>query len=687
MSGKDDSFVNDEPIATGPVRAQYHGDEALARSHLRDGRALLGRMKTNYGVNDRIARGEPGGHFRATKILGDGTRVEAFTNDGLDSVRITAPVQQQSRPEPVDTFSESTSYTPTPVDFEYEPDWPSKKEEEKAVRVAKYKPYLWIGVRIVKGDPPREWNPNHAPQKFAQRLHVCVWEPADSEDEEEVILSNRNDFELLYPPVLQYKEPESVYPLKHWEQHIPSDYVDPRADAGNFDGYPPEGLPTQIAYTDKKLVMIQPNNLYDIPMRVPDYDPRHDEDIEWDIMFISDPDNDLQLVDTVDEELKMEGSQSGGNYKVKICSVGGDCLQLNPVEVEIKIYIGKDDERHVGTHRFWIKEHTEYRMGIMPKGWFKEFEPWPDHPCDSCSYRAPDHGPNPHGNHWWQGMAVAGVPHFQEDTPEQDWLPPVIHFSKEDKVELPSTGFEPSTFFSRPDLCPGCAVTSTRYHQTWLVTPHLWWEYEPVTVCAGNTDTVLGPFIDEPHFAWTYKALSSLYGVLPDHAFARHNVQSVSFQSPDTGETLTLSVLVEPTLSTHPPEIVQTRWLAYTGIGGRCIGTSHDASYTSDTRTDILKWVTGGDNWSGFQAHFDNILGGPTSNTLFRLSWVITTTSDWNSSETSESLQFISNTAFEAGPFKVHNNPDARGEDVCARIEVWDWDDSEHANLPPNHQR
>jgi hypothetical protein len=660
----DDDLVYNESIATGPVRMQLYGDEALAESHMRNARAVLGKMKTAYGVNERMAAGEPGGYFRTQRIMADGTRIEAFTNDGLDSVRITAPVKREVVAPIPEPQGESTDFTPTPVDFEYEPEWPEKSEKKGKPPVLEFTPYLWIGVRIVSGSDPLESDEIKYPQKWAQQLHVCVWEPTPP-DEDPVILSNRNDFEPLVTPPLQHLEDKEVYPLQHWKQFIPSDFEDPRKEErANQDFDKP--LPTAIAYTDRKLVMIQPDNVYDVEMRVPNYDPRHDPDVKWDIMFISDPDNDLKLADTADPTVTMEADYSGGEYLIKVMCVGPDCHQLAPVEVEIMIIIGKDHEEIRDSKRFTIQEHTNYRMGIMPLGWFKEKQPAPDHPCDECNYRAQDYGPNPHADHWWQGMAVATVPPIQREVSQEEYFPPVISFSKDGVVEYPEPGFfEPAAFHDRAAICPGCNITSVRYFQDAFQTAQIWWEMQPNDACDYNTH-VLGDFFDSKHYVTVKKINYEVGGSKP-----YETMDGYTFSMPEGGDAA---------------PIVDEYTFAWTdGIGGRCVGKDHDPWYADVNYTELGELLF--NDTVAFIARMEQHFGGPPERTMAYSSWTITTETYANGDSSGERKSYISLGEFIGGPFNVHNNPDAKGYDICSKSERWTWSVLDIDNLPPNHQK
>lgn len=83
-------LVFDQPIETGPIRAEFYGDTEKAKGHITAGRKILGAVRNFYGVNQRMAEGEAGGFYRHLSQLEDGTQIEVLTNNGMDTVRIYA---------------------------------------------------------------------------------------------------------------------------------------------------------------------------------------------------------------------------------------------------------------------------------------------------------------------------------------------------------------------------------------------------------------------------------------------------------------------------------------------------------------------------------------------------------------------------------------------------------------------
>lgn len=87
---KQPDAVFDEQLATGWARIEFYGDRGKAAGFLTAARAQLGAMRTMYGVNARLADGESGGFYHATRTLPDGTTIQTITNNGQDTIRISA---------------------------------------------------------------------------------------------------------------------------------------------------------------------------------------------------------------------------------------------------------------------------------------------------------------------------------------------------------------------------------------------------------------------------------------------------------------------------------------------------------------------------------------------------------------------------------------------------------------------
>lgn len=157
--------MSNEPIYTGPLALQMAGDLEQAKGYERYGRRLLGTMLMISGVQERIARGEPGGFFRKSVTMDDGTRVSAMTNNGQHMLRIETPhagTQRDATNEvtSVSGSADGTVFVPTaeggfeppelpnpPILF---PDELEESEEQKKENIE----YLWIGVRSTTPNVP-----------------------------------------------------------------------------------------------------------------------------------------------------------------------------------------------------------------------------------------------------------------------------------------------------------------------------------------------------------------------------------------------------------------------------------------------------------------------------------------------------------------------------------------------------
>lgn len=356
-----------EPLVTGALRIELYGDERLAQQYVHQARRLLGAVRSQHGVDQRIGQGEPGGFYYGETMLPDGTRIVALTNDGQDTVRIWAGAS---------TGGAARQQRPT----------------------ASFSPYLWIGARIVAGDREAEGD-------FSNRLHLCVFEQ-QAAGVRDAVLSNRNHF--------GYSDPgEDGYPLRPVPHSTP-------ADAPLVQGF---------GYLDSGLVQIsrvQPDGQA-IPMLCPQDDPDDPATVTWDEMVVGDPDNELGLLDADGNHLTCDAT---GSYLVKVMAIGNDCDVMGPCTVELRIVVGKGGVVLDEVHQFTIEQFTTYHMGILPFGWFEPFLTHTDS-CTTCSESSPDYGANPHAPHWWQGGAAITVPARQTEVPADQLQRPGVAIQDE----------------------------------------------------------------------------------------------------------------------------------------------------------------------------------------------------------------------------------------------------------------
>lgn len=157
--------MSDEPIYTGWLPMQLSGDTKHAKTYEREGRRLLGSMLAINGVNDRLARGEPGGFYKATRTMPDGTQMMAVTNNGQHLVRIATPPRPtfgtiEPRVEsasgnasgPAVHLNAEGGFEPAPLPHptfstpkHLDPEEERKKEESE---------YMWVGIRSTVPDIP-----------------------------------------------------------------------------------------------------------------------------------------------------------------------------------------------------------------------------------------------------------------------------------------------------------------------------------------------------------------------------------------------------------------------------------------------------------------------------------------------------------------------------------------------------
>lgn len=155
-----DDPVFNEPIKTGWLRTIVGGDIAHAKTYLLEARKMLGHLRIINGVNDRLAAGEPGGYFKGSKTMPDGTRIEVYTNNGHDALTIVAPQpEERARSESwqhattgeahasvspvVPGYAHTPNPTPVPVLVQ-------KREEDNSEEEKKEENplYMWVGVRV-----------------------------------------------------------------------------------------------------------------------------------------------------------------------------------------------------------------------------------------------------------------------------------------------------------------------------------------------------------------------------------------------------------------------------------------------------------------------------------------------------------------------------------------------------------
>lgn len=156
--------MSDDFLYTGPLPTQISGDVALGRTYAHEGRRMLGKLLNINGVNTRIANGEPGGFFKKSVQMPDGTVVTVTTNDGHHVLRIDTPRPTQevayrhehqsstgSAPHSVLT-PETDGASPSPEVPLPHPPSPEEPPEEPEEPRHDGSDYMWVGCRYTSPD-------------------------------------------------------------------------------------------------------------------------------------------------------------------------------------------------------------------------------------------------------------------------------------------------------------------------------------------------------------------------------------------------------------------------------------------------------------------------------------------------------------------------------------------------------
>lgn len=411
----DKPLIIDEPVATGWLRSEYHGDQDKAKGYALAARKVLGGMRSMYGVNDRIANGEGGGYYKQAVQLADGTRIEAITNDGVDAVRIYASSSADSSseeftPEFASTAfdgektdwtgkGEHTGLDGAPTSSEFTPEWGGESLEWPLEILPVYETYLWIGVRQLDN----RYDPGLNNEADAVTLHCCVFEPFDPDTGEIAVLSNQWRFSD------RDGWDASVTPLR--PNRMRAGLVHPETGEQYGDLY----------YTSRCFYLVDRHApTYDANKNLI-FDPWPDEPdnpVEWDFVFVLDPyegwritpqdpsdvmltmpgdDRDIIPDDAMSAETGNDGVDKilKGIYALKIMAAGDDCNQ-KPTRVQIEVMTWKFPTMSREKFFIDIAGNTQLARGILPGG----YNPSETDPCSSLG------GPNPHRDHWWQGAIL-----------------------------------------------------------------------------------------------------------------------------------------------------------------------------------------------------------------------------------------------------------------------------------------
>lgn len=463
----------DEAIASGAVRIELRGDPDSAQAHVLTARKVLGRMRSMYGINARIAAGEPGGLFRRVVALADGSTIEATSNNGLDTLRITSARAGSTAVGALTLHGGDTvgalhapaaAFTPDAHDTElrFEADT-ARDEQGVAEEPARtdFAPYLWVGVRFA--DPDARFKTfavrDTAEADRGSGLHLCVWLPPERDGDDPVIISNRSHLARTRAG-LEDPVPAAIYPLQDPPNLLPDGDHYGVAYSGSAAGTPSDTL---RAYQLSRPPSDDADAGYQLPGGADTYAPDEDADsgAPWEEVVIVDP------LDAMGLGLDA-GIDPAGTYYIKVAAMNADCPPSEPIQVELRVIAGSPDSDGYTdrTFTFTIDEVTDYLMGIMPFGWY-EPDSGPPLGTRGCSENVLDNGENPHGRHWWQGGVVVEMPPAQlAVAADAVQLPDISVYDEADAladqlgVLLPPTGFVPAGFPDKAALCAYCDYES-----------------------------------------------------------------------------------------------------------------------------------------------------------------------------------------------------------------------------------
>ena len=296
----------------------------------------------------------------------------------------------------------------TAPEIETEIDKPD--EEPKPIPLGGYRPYIWIGVRYISGGVADDGQIN--------RWQLNVWEPGDHAILSNSIVSLRNNAP---------KEGNAIYPLGN----------------NNF----------QSATATKPFIRYNDNNL------IAYADHTDEGGIKWGQVVVGDDD---------DTNPQMHGHSTdlvAGDYLASV-SMGNrnGCDEANePMVLEVKIIMGKDEHQIETTEQLTIVRGSSYAMATYPYGCYGTIS---EPQSDGCPYQPDDHGENPHGENWAQDIIAASLPPLQVDTPLDMLFTGAIGIT----TELPagfSGGFVPIPI----QICPIVIYTFYVSDDGYLSTP------------------------------------------------------------------------------------------------------------------------------------------------------------------------------------------------------------------------
>jgi hypothetical protein len=344
---------------------------------------------------------------------------------------------------------------PEPVNPVSQPETekPIKEDVIEPITLGNYRPYIWIGVRYISGGiQVDESTPNF--------YYLNVWEPGNHDILSNSIVSLRNNTDS--------QEGNADYPLG-----------DNNIDPANGD------KPT-IRYNDNHLIIYE--NYTD------------DAGVEWNQVVVGDDD---------DTNPQMYGHSTdlvAGDYLASVSMWNDDYCNAaadEPMILELKVIMGKDENRTEFTQKLTIERGSYYEMNTYPYGYFggEKFE-------DVCPTGPADNGENPHGVNWAQDIVVASLPPLQADEPLNKLFTGAVTTT----TELPD-GFGSGVVPTSAEICPIIIYT---YYVSVVE------GYAP-TVCGGGHDTGMWALNDGIYHGDYYK-----YQVGDPAQVGAYNIQTIS---------------------------------------------------------------------------------------------------------------------------------------------------------------
>lgn len=157
--------MTEGPIYTGPLPTQISGDIEQGKRYQQLGRKMMGTLLNVTGAAERIERGEPGGYFKKSLQMEDGTVITAITNNGQNILRIQTPRPEQqveyksehriaSGSTPHSVFvPEAHGLDPShevPLPGKTTREWSDEEGEPKKESIE----YMWVGARYTTPNAP-----------------------------------------------------------------------------------------------------------------------------------------------------------------------------------------------------------------------------------------------------------------------------------------------------------------------------------------------------------------------------------------------------------------------------------------------------------------------------------------------------------------------------------------------------